>query len=271
MRRIGVWRRFTVMVVKPTLWLMTRRHWRGMENIPATGGVILAANHYSHADPLTVANYVYDAGRWPQFLAKSSLFTVPVVGSLLRAVRQIPVYRGTVDAVKSLEAAVKAVKEGDAVIFYPEGTTTRQPDLWPMKGKTGVARLALATGAPVIPVAHWGTQVFYNPITRAKSLKPRRPVAVVAGPPVDLSRWRGAEPTTAVLNEMTDEIMYRIRDLLTEIRTGPAPAGLYQPTRATSTGKATKDPGRHSPGTGKTTGDPARAARKNTDDAPAEG
>src|SRR3954465_461526 len=123
-RRIGFWRRFAVMVLKPPLTVMTDRHWAGTEHVPGTGGAILVSNHMSHADPVIVGHYVYDAGRWPQFLAKSSLFHVPVVGALLSAVRQIPVYRGTADAVKALEAAITAVNGGDAVIIYPEGTTT---------------------------------------------------------------------------------------------------------------------------------------------------
>jgi len=234
-RRIGFWRRFAVMVLKPTLTVMTHRDWAGMDNIPATGGAILVSNHMSHADPVIVGHYVYDAGRWPQFLAKSSLFHLPVLGPLLAAVRQIPVYRGTIDAVKALDAAVAAVKAGDAVIIYPEGTTTREPDLWPMRGKTGVARLWLATGAPVIPIAMWGPEKLFDPRTKQIRLRPRTPVTVMAGPPVDLSRWVGAEPTATVLNEITEEIMLRVRDMLAEIR-GGTPPPLYAPVRPSGGG-----------------------------------
>ncbi|MFS8478355.1 MAG: lysophospholipid acyltransferase family protein [Micromonosporaceae bacterium] len=228
MRRLGFWRRVAVVVVKPPLLLLTRRRWSGMEHIPATGGAILVANHMSHADPLVCAHYVYDAGRWPQFLAKASLFQVPVLGWLLRQVHQIPVYRGTVDAVKALEAAVAAVHRGEAVIIYPEGTITRQPDLWPMRGKTGVARLALATGAPVIPIVMWGPERLFDPRTKKLRLWPRAPVTVVAGPPIDLSRWAGATPANGVLHEMTDEIMLHLRDMLATIR-GEEPPALFSP------------------------------------------
>lgn len=227
-RRLGFWRRFAVAVVKPTLLLLTKRNWSGMEHIPASGGVILVANHISHADPLVSAHYVYDAGRWPQFLAKSSLFEVPVLGWLLCQVRQIPVYRGTSDAVKALEAAINAVKAGGAVIIYPEGTTTRQPDLWPMRGKTGLARLALATGAPVIPIVMWGPEQIFDPRTKKLRLFRRTPVAVVAGHPIDLSKWTGAAPTSATQHEMTDEVMLRLRDMLAEIR-GETPPELWSP------------------------------------------
>lgn len=230
-RRLGFWRRFAVAVVKPPLLVLTRRTWSGMEHIPASGGAILVANHVSHADPLVGAHFVYDAGRWPQFLGKASLFEIPVLGWLLRKVRQIPVYRGTVDAAKALEAAVEAVKAGDAVIIYPEGTTTREPDLWPMRGKTGVARLVQETGAPVVPIVMWGPERIFDPRTHKLRLRLRTPVTVVAGPPLDLSGWAGAAPTTAVLHQMTDDIMLHLRDMLAEIRAGTPPE-LWTPAAA---------------------------------------
>ncbi len=90
-----------------------------------------------------------------------------------------------------LKQAEKALAEGAAVIFYPEGTATRDPDLWPMVAKTGVARLALATGAPVIPVAHWGTQDVLPYGSKKPRLFPRKTVRTVAGKPVDLSAVGG--------------------------------------------------------------------------------
>jgi 1-acyl-sn-glycerol-3-phosphate acyltransferase len=200
-------------LVKPVLTVWTRRTWRGMEHLPRDGGIIIVPNHISHADPLVSA----------QFLGKASVFRVPVVGWILHRCRQIPVERGTVEAARSLDKLVAAVREGGAVVIYPEGTTTREPDLWPMKGKTGAARLALATGAPVIPVAMWGPEQMFDPRTARFGLRPRIPVTVVAGPPVDLSRWAGATPTRAILEEMTDTIMLRIRDLVAEIRGGTPP------------------------------------------------
>jgi 1-acyl-sn-glycerol-3-phosphate acyltransferase len=230
-RRLGFWRRLAVGLIKPPLFVFTRHTWRGMEYIPGSGGAIFVSNHMSHADPLVIGHFVYDGGRWPQFLAKSSLFKVTVIGPFLAAVRQIPVHRGTADAAKALDAAVAAINAGDSVIIYPEGTTSREPDLWPMRGKTGVARLWLETGVPVIPIAMWGPQEIFDPRTRKLRLRWRTPVTVVAGPPIDLSKWAGAAPTTAVLNEITEAIMLRVRDMLAEIRGGTPPA-LYQPARA---------------------------------------
>ena len=225
-RRLGFWRRTAVALVLPLLQILTKRTWTGQENLPE-GGFILAANHMSHFDPLVVAHYVYGAGRWPQFLAKASLWDVPLVGFFLRRVGQIPVERGGMDAAKSLDALVGALKDGGVVIIYPEGTTTKEPGLWPMRGKTGAARLALLTGAPVVPVAQWGAQRVFDVRTKKLSLRPGTPVSVAAGKPVDVSRWAGAAPTRPVLDEMTDVIMTDIRDLLAGLR-GEEPPPLYQ-------------------------------------------
>src|SRR6185312_12813425 len=119
-------------------------------------------------DPLVVSVYVYAAGRWPRFLAKASVFRIPLIGPLLRKNQQMPVERGSVEAVKSLDVLVDTLRQGSVVIVYPEGTTSKEPDLWPMRGKTGAARLALATGTPLIPVVSWGAQQIFDPRTKKK-------------------------------------------------------------------------------------------------------
>jgi 1-acyl-sn-glycerol-3-phosphate acyltransferase len=224
-RKLGFWPRFAVALVKPPMTVLTERDWRGMERIPQSGGAILVFNHVSHADPFTAAHYVYDSGRWPQFLGKESVFRIPVAGRILHWCHQIPVHRGTIDAAKALESAIAAVEAGGCVVIYPEGTTTKEPDLWPMRGKTGVARLALVTGAPVIPIGQFGMQRIFDPRTGKLRLR-RTKVQVWAGPPVDLSKWAGAEPTSTTLYEMTDEIMNRVRDVVGEIR-GEMPPPLF--------------------------------------------
>jgi 1-acyl-sn-glycerol-3-phosphate acyltransferase len=244
-RKLGFWRRFATVVVLPVLRLWTTRTWTGMEHIPPTGGVILVPNHASHFDPLVVAHYVYEAGRWPRFLAKASLFQVPVIGAFMTKLEQIPVERGSVEAVKSLDVLVDAIQQGGAVVIYPEGTTTKEPDLWPMRGKTGAARLALVTGAPVVPIGNWGAYRIFDSRTKKLRLGHRTPVSVTAGPPVDLSKWAGAPPSKAVLHEMTDAIMLDIRGLVAGLR-GEEPPPLYEP------------PGRRDPAPGtETRGDAA--------------
>ncbi len=248
-RRLGFWRRFAVVALKSALFVLTRREWRGADRVPKRGGAILVANHCSHFDPLILAHFVYDAGRWPRFLAKAGLFTNPVLGYLLRAWQQIPVYRGTADAGRALDRAVAAIRSGKSVIIYPEGTTTRDPELWPMRGKTGIARLVHATGAPVIPIVTWGAQRVYDPRTRRLRLRPRTPVTVVVGPAIDLTAWtrpaaggsapNGAAPNGAALQAMTDAVMLRLRDMLAEARDEPAPPLWGTPERSAAAGPGT--------------------------------
>jgi len=252
-RRLGFWRRFVVALVKPILTGWTKRTWTGMEHIPSTGGAIIVANHLSHADPVVVGHYLYDAGRWPSFLAKASVFRVPVIGYIIGRCQQIPVERGSVDAARSLDTLVTAVKDGSSVIIYPEGTTTKEPDLWPMKGKTGAARLALITGAPVIPVVMDGPQAMFDPRTGKVGLKARIPVRVNAGAPIDLSKWAGAAPTRPTLDAMTETIMLHLRDMLADLRGVTDPPPLWSPPRKPVARAATQDATADAP----TGGDPA--------------
>ncbi len=161
------------MSVKPTLLALTRQDWQDGLKIPASGGCVLACNHLSHADPLTLAHFVYDHGRIVRYLTKQEVFEMPVVGRVARSAGQIPVARRSIDAAKSFDAAVEAVHAGQAVAFYPEGTITRDPDLWPMRGKTGAARVALSTRCPVIPIGHWGVQELLPPYGKPRPAAPQ--------------------------------------------------------------------------------------------------
>jgi 1-acyl-sn-glycerol-3-phosphate acyltransferase len=230
--RIGFWMRLAEMMARPQLWAFTQPTWRGQEHVPASGPAILVANHISYADPLVLAHYVFDRPREIRMLAKASMFELPLLGRIVKNIDQIPVHRESVDAARALDAAVEAVRGGGAVIIYPEGTCTKDPDLWPMQGKTGAARLALVTGAPVIPIAQWGAQEIHHPVTGKLRLRPRTPVTVAAGPPVDLSAFAGATPTQAVLRDATDVIMRRLRSDVAALRGEPCPTGpLFVPPR----------------------------------------
>jgi 1-acyl-sn-glycerol-3-phosphate acyltransferase len=232
------WRLISVIVLRPLLHLLVRNKWAGQENIPKKGGIILAPNHMSYADWGTDSLFFYDAGRYPTFLIKSSAFEAKGIGPFLYKAGQLPVHRGRADAGLVLKAAEKAIAEGAAVVFYPEGTATRDPDLWPMVAKTGVARLALATGAPVIPVAHWGTQNVLPYGSKKPRLFPRQTVRTVAGKPVDLSAWAGKYTSAKALRAATDAIMGEVTALLAELREEEAPAIFYNPNLSVGT-----DPG----------------------------
>ena len=212
--------------------VVTKRDWRGAEHLPARGGCVLATNHVSEFDPIPFGHFVVDNGRMPRFLGKAEVFAVPVLGKLITSAGQIPVTRRTTDAAKAFGAAVSAVEAGRCVVVYPEGTISRDPDLWPMVGKSGAARIALTTGCPVIPCAQWGPQELLAPYARTPHLFPRKTMHVWAGPPVDLSDLMGQPQTTAVLGEATARIMTAITSLLEQIRGEPAPHERFDPRKA---------------------------------------
>src|SRR5258708_6048515 len=200
-------RRFTIVALPVPIKPIRKRDGHGHEHIPRSGGVIVAANHLSYADWAAMALFIHQAGRYPAFLIKSSAFNVKVVGPFLRAAGQFPVNRGAADAALVLNDAERGLAKGECLIFYPEGTATRDPDLWPMVPKTGVARLALATGAPVIPVAQWGTQDILPYGTKSLHVMPRHTVKMLAGPPVDLSGYDGQPLNRDVLRAAAATIM----------------------------------------------------------------
>ncbi|GAA3376125.1 lysophospholipid acyltransferase family protein [Streptomyces sannanensis] len=233
-RKIGFWYRLAAVIAKPPLVVLFKRDWRGMEHIPVEGGFITAVNHNSYLDPLSYAHYQYNTGRMPRFLAKVALFNDGFVGKVMRGTGQIPVYRETTDAMDAFRAAVAAIERGECVAFYPEGTLTRDPDMWPMSAKTGAARVALTTRCPVIPVAQWGANLAMPPYAKEKKFRffPRKTLQVLAGPPVDLSLFYDKEPTPEVLKEATETIMAAITGLLEELRGEPAPAEPWDPRKA---------------------------------------
>ena len=224
------WRLFTVIILRPLLRLLMRHEWQGKENFPQAGGVILAPNHLSYADWPTIALFCDSYGhRYPVFMIKSPVFDVKFIGHLLYKAGQLPVYRGRGDAALVLRQAEQALAAGACVIVYPEGTASRDPDLWPMVGKTGAARLALTTGAPVVPIAHWGAQDILPYGSKKPKLWPRKTVRMAAGPPVDLSAYAGQRLSASTLRAATADIMADITVLLAKIRRETPPAEVWDP------------------------------------------
>ena len=216
-------------LIRPLLFATTKRDWRGGEHLPRRGGFIVAGNHLSNIDPLTFAHFLYDHGHAPRVLAKASLWKVPVVGNLLTRSGQIPVLRNSASAAHSLSTAVEALREGACVAVFPEGTLTRDPELWPMVAKTGVARLALEARLPVVPIAQWGMQDLLPQYSKRFRPFPRKHVAVHAGPPVVLDDLYDRPRDAATLHEATDRVMDAITALLEEIRGERAPRGRFDP------------------------------------------
>ena len=230
--RAGFWIRLCVVIIYPLVGTIFRIRWRHLERVPAPsrGGVLIVLNHVSQIDTLLMARFVWQSGRIPRFMIKAGVFDWPIAGRMMSGAGQIPVHRGTDDAARSLRDAVSALARGEAIIIYPEGTTTKDPTNWPMQARTGVARLVLLSpDTPVVPVGQWGPHRMGGP--SLARLGKRRTAQVSVGTPLDLSRWRGAQATGENLRAITDEIMGAVRDQVAELRGEPAPTEFFVPTR----------------------------------------
>lgn len=237
--------------VLPAMAAMSKLHIRGHEHIPAKGAFVLSPNHYSEIDPLVMAVAIWKAGRVPRFMAKASLFKIPVVGRILAAAGQIPVERtgrGMLNGAP-LEAARLLVRDELGVIIYPEGSLTRDPELWPMRGKTGAVRMALEAGVPLIPAAHWGTQHLMPRYGKGIRPFPRKHIQILFGPPVDLSEFAGRTDQRS-MNAATDRVMAAIAELLGELRGEAPPAQRHNPSAHGQSETGRFDGGRSQPDAG---------------------
>lgn len=229
--KIAIFRLLAALLL-PFMYFVARYRVEGEENLPKHGAFVLSPNHYSEIDPVVVGVFVWRLGRAPRYLAKASLFKIPVFGWLLRKSGQIPVQRaGVVRGSDPLSAANKLATEGLAVVIYPEGSLTRDPELWPMRGKSGAVRMALEAGVPLIPMAQWGAQAVLPRYGKRMSLFPRKTIRAKIGAPIDLSAYAGRKVDTALLNEATGLLMTRIAELLSDLRGEPAPAELWDPSK----------------------------------------
>jgi 1-acyl-sn-glycerol-3-phosphate acyltransferase len=230
-------------ILIPIVRLLFRIEVKGQEKLPKSGPYVLVANHVTNVDALAVAYLVYvKLKRAPHFLAKESLFRVPVVGPILRAAGQIPVYRGGLRNDTPLRAAHEYLKAGHTIAIFPEGTLTRDPDLWPMRGKSGAIRLALETKVPVYPMAHWGSEKVLPQY--GSKFRPGfwKPVRILIGDEIDLAKYHKKQLGPAELNEATSFVMQTITKLVEELRLEKAPTDLWDPQKAgqTTTGNFKK-------------------------------
>jgi 1-acyl-sn-glycerol-3-phosphate acyltransferase len=219
----GVGYGFAIDLLWPILMAVARWDFRGGRHVPAKGGVLLAVNHLSHVDPIVLVAYCMAQGRVPRFLAMSELWDMKIVGAPLRGGRHIPVDRRA-SGIEAYRAAVEGVKRGECIVVYPEGGFPDHSDGWPRKAHTGVARMALATGAPVIPVGQWGANSLLPPTAKVGTLVPRATLGVLAGEPVDLSDLVGKQGQRKALAAATDRIMDRVTDELAILRRESPPA-----------------------------------------------
>jgi 1-acyl-sn-glycerol-3-phosphate acyltransferase len=226
--RAGFWIRLCVVVVYPIGTALFRVRWHHLERMPKNGPVLIVVNHVSQIDTLLMARLIWQTGRIPRFMIKQGVFGIPGIGRVMRGAKQIPVDRGSQDAVKSLHAAVKALERGEAVVIYPEGSTTKDPDQWPMQAKTGLARLLqLTPNVPVVPIGQWGAQRYQR-----RGRRPLRPLAqAIIGEPMDLSYIADLPASQTTLRKVTDQIMATVRDQVATLRNETPPAAFYKPPR----------------------------------------
>lgn len=216
-------------VLIPLFRLTMKRDWRGAENLPKAGRGIVASNHLSYLDVLVLTDFLFCNGRAPRYLGKAGVFRVPIIGKICLAAGQIPVERETDDAKKAVDHAKILLEKGHLLGVYPEGTLTRDENLWPMVAKTGCARLALATDTPVIPIAQWGSQKILPRYTNRINIFPRKRIEIRAGKPVDLSAWKGKHEDPQALIEATAAIMAALTEMLEEMRGEKRPPIIFDP------------------------------------------
>ena len=219
-------------VVIPLLNIWIKRDWRGIENLPKSGPVLVVCNHVSYLDALVWAHYLFANGRAPRFLGKDGIFKVPLVGKILRIAGQVPVHRESDGASDALRSGVKLLDAGHCLAIYPEGTLTRDENLWPMVAKTGAARIAVSTRAPVIPFAQWGDHNLIPRYSKKFIFYKRHKVIIVAGKPIDMSKWYGKADDAVAMREATAYLMREITKLLEEIRGESAPASIFDPHKS---------------------------------------
>ena len=240
--------RGTIFVVVSLLNLvmrpLTRRDWRGQDKIPQTGGVIFVANHISNTDPLALGQFLAFSGRWPRFLAKASLFRVPGSATSSGRVARSRCSASPRTVRRCPDAAVEAVGQGRAVIIYPEGTITADPDLWPMEGKTGAARIALRTGCPIIPIGQWGAQeLMYGSGSTSRGCCHARRYGWSPATRCPWMIFARRRSTVPVLDAATTRIMDAITALVAEFRPEPPPAERFDP-RGRAAARTNRDPSR---------------------------
>lgn len=218
-------------VLAPLVRIFFRVKTEGLENLPK-GGYILVGNHLSYLDPLAFAYSVYfQMKRSPHYLAKEALFRIPVLGGLLPKFGQIPVYRSGRVNDEPMKAAKEFLKAGQVVVIFPEGTLTRDPDLWPMRGKAGAVRLAVEMGLPIVPAAHWGVAQVMGPYSKKISPNPMHIVRVKIGKPMRFDDLDKNNLSTASLATATDSVMHAIADLVGEMRGETPPKELWDPAK----------------------------------------
>lgn len=218
-------------ILRPFVRLLYKIEVTGTENLPKTGGYVLAANHVTTLDALAVAYMMYfRLHRAPHFLAKEGLFRTPIVGPVLLACGQIPVFRSGRNNTDPMQSAYDVLNAGHIIGIFPEGTLTREPNQWPMRARTGAIRLSLETGVPIIPVGQWGTEAVMETYSSKIRPKPWHKVRIVIGKPISMDPYKDKKMSTEDLVELSDQVMVEITNLVEELRGEKAPVKRFVPS-----------------------------------------
>ncbi|HWH15473.1 MAG TPA: lysophospholipid acyltransferase family protein [Miltoncostaeaceae bacterium] len=189
----------------------------GAENVPRSGGAVLAGNHIGYLDFIFCGLGADPAGRLVRFMAKQEVFHHPVAGPLMRGMHHIPVDRSAGAA--SFRAAVQALRDGEVVGVFPEATISRSFEL--KEFKTGAARMARAAGVPLVPVVVWGTQRL---LTKGRSPRMKRrgtPISISVGEPLVLDRGADPEEATAELKRRMEVLLHAAQERYPDRPRGP--------------------------------------------------
>lgn len=212
---ITAWWRVAAAIVVPVTHLLFRLRVIGADRLPTRGPGIVVANHVSMLDGPTVCIPPWRRGRMVRFLVAAEYLRVPVVGWVLRTVRQIPIRRGASDG-GALDEAIATIRAGALAGVFPEGTVNRDPEGALQRIRTGVARIALQTGAPVYPIGIWGTQARL-PRGGVRWARPARPpLTFVVGEPIEPPA--GTEPTPEAIEEFVDRVRTGLEEAVARAR-----------------------------------------------------
>ncbi|OKL47413.1 hypothetical protein BSR29_02690 [Boudabousia liubingyangii] len=216
-------------ILGPVYRLVTRAQFEGYENLPKKGGYLVVSNHSASFDAVTMVFFFLKGHKGIRFAAKHTLFSAPILGPILKAMGHVPVYRQTKRAANIISQCSDAINHGAIIGIYPEGTTTREAQYWPMTAKTGAAKIALNTGCPIIPVIAWGNQQFLPRYSLIPRFWRRPRIQVKALPPLNyedlLSAYTSGDDQAP--RALSDRIMAVITEELATMRGEEAPERPY--------------------------------------------
>ncbi|MBV7363976.1 1-acyl-sn-glycerol-3-phosphate acyltransferase [Actinomycetaceae bacterium TAE3-ERU4] len=213
--------RRSVAFLNPLYRLICRPIFCGLEKLPQNEPYLVVCNHLSSFDGVSMVFFFWKAGVHIRLVGKHTAFKFPVIGRFLSALGHIPIHRDSPQAKTIVDTCARHLSQGDIVGLYPEGTTTRQKQYWPMTFKTGAARIALRTGCKIVPVVSWGNQQFFPRYSFIPRFWRRPKMIFRALDPVETKQWSKCFPDyteDALARELSDHLCGLITSALAKER-----------------------------------------------------